>query len=338
MKEKKYKHLNQSDRDRIEILLREGYEQKEIAKVLGVHKSTVSREVKKHQRKDGGYEANTAEQKAYVKRLQSKYQGMKVESLPEVKKEIIQALKEKRSPDEIAGRMSLEKGETVIGKDAIYRWLYSAWGGQYCKLLCTKRYKPKKQKKEVKREMIPNRVPLGERPKRGIHWQGDLFVSPQKLQTTESVAILCDEESQYLAGTKIKNRKPKTMVQAVSRLLSFINADTLTWDNGIENKDHQDLSVPSYFCEPYSPWQKPHVECNIGLLRRWFFKKGTDLRKVPETRLQEAITTINQKYRKSLGYKNALEVALERGSIKRKSLKDRLLNNLSRLIALEVRI
>jgi transposase, IS30 family len=335
---KKYKHLNQSDRDRIEILLREGYEQQEVARVLGVHKSTLSREVKKHQRKDGRYEANTAEQKAYVKRLRSKYQGMKVESLPEVKKEIIQALEEKRSPDEIAGRMSLEKGETVIGKDAIYHWLYSAWGGRYCKLLCTKRYKPKRQKKEVKREMIPNRVSLGERPERGIHWQGDLFVSPQKLQTTESVAILCDEGSQYLAGTKIKNRKPQTMVQAVSSLLSFINADTLTWDNGIENKDHQDLSVPSYFCEPYSPWQKPHVECNIGLLRRWFFKKGTDLRKVSETRLQEAIATINRKYRKSLGYKSAEEVALERGSIKRKSLKDRLLTKLTQLVALEVRI
>lgn len=335
---KKYKHLDQSDRDRIEILMRGGYEQKDIARVLGVHKSTISREVGKHQRKDGRYKANTAGHKAYVKRLRSKYQGMKVESLPKVKKEIIQGLKEKRSPDEIAGRYSLERGRTIIGKDAIYHWLYSIWGQQYCKLLCTKRNKPQKQKKETKREMIPNRVPLIERPDEGIHWQGDLFVSPQKFKTTESVAILCDEESQYLIGIKIRNRRPQTMVRAVSKLLSSIEADTLTWDNGVENKNHQDLSIPSYFCDAHSPWQKPHVEVNIGLLRRWFFKKGTDLRRVSEVKLQEAITTLNRKYRKSLGYKSAEEVALERGSIKRKSLGVILLDNLSQLVALHPRI
>ena len=62
--------------------------------------------------------------------------------------------------------------------------------------------------------------------------------------------------------------------------------------------------------------QKPMVENTIGLLRRWFYKKGTDWSKVTEKELQEAISVLNNKYRKSLNYKSAMEVALAHDIIK----------------------
>ena len=74
--------------------------------------------------------------------------------------------------------------------------------------------------------------------------------------------------------------------------------------------------VPSYFCTRGSPWQKPHVEGSIGLTRRWFLPKGTDLATVPEETLPSMFFVLNHKYRKSLGYKSAYEVSLERGIIK----------------------
>src|ERR1700689_5212596 len=90
--------LKQKDRDRMEALLDAGETQAEIAKILKVHESTISRE-KQRKRKDGRYDAATAQHKAGVERGHSKYQGMKVESNPELKAYIIARLKEKRSPD-----------------------------------------------------------------------------------------------------------------------------------------------------------------------------------------------------------------------------------------------
>ena len=88
-----FAHLKQSDRDRIQAMLDSGIDQSQIAKILSVNKSTISREITKRKRKNGAYEASTAGQKAYVKRKHSKYQGMKVESNPELKAYISDGLK-----------------------------------------------------------------------------------------------------------------------------------------------------------------------------------------------------------------------------------------------------
>src|SRR3990167_6413651 len=157
-KTRTYAHLDQFARDRLEAMLRDGMRQKDIAEVLKVNKSTVSREVAKRRRMDGRYDAWLAGHKAGILRSNSKYQGMKIEQNPALKRRIIKELKALRSPDEIAGRLRKERAYPRADKDAIYKWLYSAFGAQYCKYLCTRRYKKKIQKNKTERVMIPNRV------------------------------------------------------------------------------------------------------------------------------------------------------------------------------------
>jgi IS30 family transposase len=299
----------------MEILLAKGELQKDIALVLKVNPSTISRE-RKRKRKNGYYDAETADHKAQVKRSNASYKGKKVEKNTEAKKYIVEGLKAKRSPDEISGRMEQEKQPFYVGKDAIYAWLRSPYGQVYCKYLCTKRYRKKKQKKAPKREMIPNRQPLSARPTEGVHAEGDLFVSPTSAGTPVSGAFVVVPDSKLFAGTIIQNRKPATMTIAIQKILSPLTIDDMTLDNGIENKKHEEWGISTYFADPYSPWQKPHVECGIGLVRRWFIPKGTDLRELPEEKFQEQLHILNGKYRKSLGYKSAYEVSLERGIIK----------------------
>jgi len=311
----RFRHLTQYDRDRMEILLRERYLQEEIARVLKVDAGTISRE-RKRQRKNGVYDADTAQHKAQVKRGCSKYQGMKVESDPVLREYVIRELKNKRSPDEIAGRMKQEQLSFACNKDAIYAWLYSMWGQRYCTCLCAKRYRKRKQKHKPKRAMIPNATPLIKRPIEGIHAQGDTFVSPRKAKTTASGAVVCIEETKLLVGCKIPNLKPSTMARAVPAAVAGLRVDTLTLDRGIENKHHEEFGVDTYFCDPHSPWQKPLVEQSIGLLRRWFIPKGTDMRTVSEEQLQEYFAVLNNKWRKSLGYRSAIEASLERGIMK----------------------
>lgn len=316
-KRKDFRHLNQFDRDRIEALVEAGHLQKEIALILKVDKGTISRELKNRKRKNGRYEATTAQKKANVKRAHSKYQGMKIEQYPELKTRIISELKNHRSPDEIAGRMQKEKLLPRVNANAIYKWLYSAWGQNYCRYLCTKRYKKRKQKKTAKREIIPNRISLEQRPKVGEHAEGDLFVSPTKTGSQWSGALLCVPSAQLLVGTLIPNKKPTVMTQAVHKILSKISVTDLTLDNGLENRQHEQFGIDTYFADPYSPWQKPNVENNIGLLRRWFIPKKTDLANITEKQLQTYLHILNGKYRKSLGYKSAYEVSIERGIIQK---------------------
>jgi IS30 family transposase len=120
-KKRSFHHLNQSDRDRIQALLDSGHKQEEISKILDFDPGAISREVNRRKTKDGRYIATTAQHKARVKRKNSKAEGMKVESCPDLKEFIIKELMVHRSPDEIAGRMILENRTPRVATKAIYK-------------------------------------------------------------------------------------------------------------------------------------------------------------------------------------------------------------------------
>lgn len=120
-----------------------------------------------------------------------------------------------------------------------------------------------------------------------------------------------------LAGSILPNRESETVVVASKKHFERVHADTNLVDNGIENVRHKEIGVPTYFCDPGCPWQKPHIENSIGLVRRWFLPKGTNLDDVSDEVFQSQLHLLNGKYRKSLGYQSAYEAALEAGIIDR---------------------
>lgn len=312
MKNRSYAHLNQQHRDRIQALLDANHTQKEVARILNISESTVSREVNKRSKKNGMYDAIRAEQKAQVMRSNAKYQGMKIEHNSELKQYIIGQLKQKRSPDEIAGRMRKEQHPLMVGKDAIYKWLYSSYGEKYSLYLCTKR-----RKKQAKRTTIPNLVSIHRLSvrQRTNASEGDTFVSPHKYGSA-NVAMVVDKETKFLVARKLNTRKPEEMKQAIIAITSIIKIETLILDRGLENRYHEQFGVPSYFCDSHTPSQKPLIEGSIGLARRWLWKKGTDLSRVSEEELVLGIEYLNTKYRKSLDYMSAREAAEKSGILK----------------------
>ena len=312
-----FKHLNQKNRDRIHALYLGGHQQKHIAEVLGVTPGTISRELNRYGKTTWRYSSVRAQRDAEEKRTHSKCDGMKIEKHPELKKRIIDELKELRSPDEIAGRMKLEKLSVRVGTNALYKWLYSEYGAPYCWYLCSRKVRTKKQSKVTKRHLIPNRIPLRNRPndKLQVHGESDLFVSPTNLHTKTVGHLTVVPRTHLLMGNFLPSKSPTVMVTSMKRIQRKVRVTTWTMDNGIENIYHEQFGIPTYFCTKGSPWQKPHVESSIGLARRWFLKKGTDLSKVTEEELQSMLFTLNHKYRKSLGYKSAYEVSLESGII-----------------------
>jgi len=321
---KKKPKLNQFERDRIEALLDVGTRQKEIAKILERDKSTISREISCNSVK-GCYRARKAQHKAYVRRKYAKYQGKKINKNDALKNFIVKSLRQCWNPDEISGRMKEENQPFYAGKTAIYEWLYSVWGQPYCHLLPSKQYngRKRKERKKAKKEMIPNRVgiefkPAGFKEELG-HFEHDTFVSGRKTGSKTAVSVLHEPLAKYITLFKIHCLKPKTNEQAVQDMLNqFKKPLSLTRDNGIENKLHQDTLVPSFFCDPYSAWQKPHVENIIKLLRR-FFRKGSDLSLYSHEEIAWVEQILNNKPRKCLGYKKPIEIMLKHDMLKEKN-------------------
>lgn len=312
-----FTQLTAYQRDRIQALYGRGYNQVDVARVLGVSKSTVSRELRRYNKATWRYVADYAQRDAEAKRAHSKRVGMKIEYNAQLKTYIIAELTHLRSPDEIAGHMKRMDITPRVSTAAIYRWLYSDAGKPYCQYLCTKRPRQKPQYRLTKRILIPDRISLRDRPiaPHLIHAEGDLFVSPTRLHVKTCGLVVVEPSSKLLTGCLIANKTTASIVPAMRHILRRFVIDDLTLDNGIENIHHREFGVDTYFCDRGSPWQKPHVESSIGLMRRWGLPKGTNLATISEELLQSLIHFLNHKRRKSLGYRSAYEVALERGII-----------------------
>jgi IS30 family transposase len=312
---KTFKHLDLHDRDRIEALWRSGHTKVEISVILEVHKSTVSREIQRREKQNGEYKATVAEHKAQILRGNSKYQGMKIERHPVLRKHIISELKKYQSPDCIAGRMKEEKWPVKVSGDAIYRWLRSPFGGRYCKYLCTKRPNKKKQTNTPERHIITNMTSIHKIPADpGFVTEGDTFLSPKKISKTAGMLVGW-RETKLLKGDLVKSLRPIHTTRVIRKVGNEYVIDAMILDQGGENREHEKFGMPTYFCDPASPRQKPFIESSIGLCRRWFWPKGTNLKKISKEEFQEKLEILNNKYRKTLRYRSANEVSRECGII-----------------------
>lgn len=323
---KKASKLTDAERSEIDILHGKGYSARAIAKALGRSPNTIADELKRNSYRDGRYVATRAKQKAYVRRKYAKYQGKKIQEDDELRSFITLKLSERWNPDEIAGylRNNPDRG-MYASKTAIYEWLHSEWGQQYCPLLYSKRYqrRPRKQNKSD-RVMIPDRTSITERPVAALdriepgHCEYDSIVSSKRTGSTAALAVLVERSTRLVRATLVPNLKPEPYARVIADLAKSLKVRSLTTDNGIENKQHRLVAkktgAPVFFTDPYSSWQKGGVE-NVNRMIRRYFPKGTNFATVSQTDVVYALTCINNKPRKILGYKSSLQVAKEKGLI-----------------------
>jgi IS30 family transposase len=286
-----------------------------IAKQLGRSPNSISREVADNST-NGWYDPIKADAKVRKKRRETRLKWNKIENIRAMKRFIIAKIKQHWNPDEISGYMKKNRLPFYASKTAIYEWLYSAWGQQYCKYLYSERYRPRKQKHKKKKIPIPNRIPLQMRPKEANkrvqagHWEGDAIVSCKSGKGGAAVAQ--ERKSRLLMAKVIRNLKPAPYAKKIKLMLNGKKSLSMTFDNGIENRNHEDIGIDTYFCDPYSSWQKGGIENGNKMIRR-YFPKGTDFSKVKQRQMDKVISIINNKPRRSLGHKSALAVARAEG-------------------------
>ena len=109
--------------------------------------------------------------------------------------------------------MKDEKLAVRVGKSAIYKWLYSEYGKEYCQYLCTRKTHKKKQSKTPKRHLIPNRKSLRDRPhdELQVHGESDLFVSPAGLHTKTVGHLTGIPSTHLLTGNFLPSKSPTVM-------------------------------------------------------------------------------------------------------------------------------
>src|SRR6516162_2487810 len=69
------------------------------------------------------------------------------------------------------------------------------------------------------------------------------------------------------------------------------------------------LGLPTFFCDPHSPWQKGGIENAIGRMRKPLPRK-TDLATLRPRQLAALVANYNNTPRKCLGYKSPAQVFL----------------------------
>jgi IS30 family transposase len=315
------------ERERIEVYLRMKKKKSWIARQLGRDYSIIKREIKRNSGQVLPYIAKDAQY--YAKRRRRKTNKRKLEKWQNEKlaEYVKRQLNDGWSPEEIAGRLRKHPPEEVWGcKDqvvsyeSIYNWIYDGegrFGGLYKKL----RKKQSKRKKQFARKqrvktIIKERVSIIQRPEivekreRIGDWETDSVIFSGK-------SILSVQLERKMKLCRLHKCEDKTAIRSEEALrdsIASLPANfwlTITRDNGRENVLHHETEVPSFFCDPYSSWQKGGVENLNGLIREYFPKKS-NLDKVEESYIYAIQEKLNNRARKALNYLTPNEVfALE---------------------------
>ena len=116
---------------------------------------------------------------------------------------------------------------------------------------------------------------------------------------------------------KLDGKDSQTVVNALTkhaRKLPQELCKSLTWDRGTEMHAHKKFTLATdiqvYFCDPQSPWQRGSNENTNGLLRQ-YMPKGVDISGCSQLQLNAIARQLNERPRKTLGFKMPAELFSE---------------------------
>lgn len=267
---------------------------------------------------NGVYDPKKANHKAYVRTHEARFNWSDIHANKALEKYVIENVKKGYAPTTISGRMKQEKQPWYASKTAIYDWLYSAYGQRYCKYLPYKRYgKRKRGKKKTRRDLIPNRINISKRKKLTVYdYEGDTVVSKR---SKYALVVIHNPKTMYGDVRRVSNMKPHTVFLAFRDMLSRVNARSITFDNGQENRLHRNLKILTFFCDAHAPWQKPGVE-NMNRWIRKYVKKKSDIKKYSEKYIALIVEKYNNTPRKKLRWKTPNEVMKEKKLFRNKKI------------------
>ena len=306
---KKYSRLTEVQRHQIEALKKAKKAQKEIAILLGVSASTISRELKRNTGQRG-YRPKQAHIKALTRRGEA---SKMIKMTPEVITLIEAKIQLEWSPEQVCGWLSVDQNVS-ISHERIYQhvWADKRQGGTLYKHL---RHSHKKRKKQYgskdKRGQIRNRVSIDERPEiveqktRIGDWEIDTVIGQNH---QGALVTIVDRVSKFTLIKKVDSKRAEVVTEATITLLKpYLDKTlTITADNGKEFAGHESmteqLNAAVYFAHPYHSWERGLNENTNGLIRQ-YFTKGSSFENITDEQVEEVMNKLNHRPRKKLNYK-----------------------------------
>ena len=306
-----YHQLTQEQRYQIYALKKTDHSLAEMATVIGVHRSTVSRELRRNRGKRG-YRPQQAQALALERREKA---------VPRITAEvwiIVERLvKQEWSPEQISGRLKKEQ-DIRISHEWIYQYILAdkqTGGDLYRHLRCQKKRR-KRYGTYDRRGKLPNCRSIEERPamvharKRLGDWEVDTIIGKKHKQ---AIVTLTERKSRFTLLGKVSRRTAQAVRKQVCRLLLPVRdkAHTLTSDHGKEFADHEQIAetlhLKFYFAHPYAAWERGTNENTNGLLRQYFPKKSV-FQTISNKHIKQVIAKLNFRPRKTLRFKTPFEV------------------------------
>lgn len=318
-------HLTRSQRDQIAVLVKTNMTQEDMARLIGCSQSTISREIARGKSPTYlCYTGQKAQEKAEHRRTESYNKRDRWYDNPRVLRYVVEQLRDRKSPEQIAGRMKRKSPwhrRHAVSAKSIYSYIWRIKEESGCLHLHLRR-RGKRPKwfglQKSKRECIPNRRDIDERPKtvakrkQAGHWESDLIVSGRN--GSGAVATFVERVSKYVQAILLLSQTPDAFNKAAQEVFEELPAPlkrTLTHDNGFEIRKHEqiteELKLIVYCAHPYSSWERGTNENTNGLIRD-FFPKGTNFSEVPPKELAHVVALLNNRPRQSLKFLTPKEV------------------------------
>ena len=309
---KQYTQLTEHQRYQISALMKAGHNQSEIASLIGVHKSTISRELRCN-RGLRGYRPRQAQLLRQARR-EACYQ---TRLPPRLWVRVERWLRDEWSPEQISDWLRKREG-IGLSHEWIYQTIYQdkAEGGDLYRYLRCQKKRKKRYGSYQRRGGLVNQVSIDKRPAivdrktRIGDWEVDTVIGKGHQQ---ALVTLNERKSMYTLIAHVKRRTASAVRQAIVRLLGKMKhrVHTITSDNGKEFAEHeaiaQHLNTGFYFAHPYASWERGLNENINGLIRQYFPKK-MDFSSITQKQLNLVMKKLNHRPRKTLNSRTPYEV------------------------------
>lgn len=293
-----HNHLNRDARITLGALLRAGLNQSQIAEQLGVHRSTISRELQRNRMSSEKYHAPHAHNKSRKRRRNSKKEYLLIEHNPQLQKQIELLLNPLVSPEVIGHILG-------IHHQTIYSWITRSHPELLVQLpqrgRKRRRYGSRRSKKQGWTRHVRSIHDMSSSP---LVWEGDTILGSTKTRILTHV----EQTSLFLRADVI----PNGTADAVQTVLKKkpLPGDIL-YDRGSEfalwRMIEKNMNGLVYFCDAHAPWQRGKNENTNGRLRR-VFPKRSNFDMISPSQLRSVVHLMNNTPRKSLGWRTPQEV------------------------------
>lgn len=310
-----YTRLSMRERCNLTIFLDMRLSISEIAKRMNRHRSTLYRELRRNHTQ-GHYRPGLAHAKAQSRRPRKR---LKLQTTSALYYYVYEKLIQGWSPEQIVGRMRLQKKPYDVCHETIYRYIYRQGRQGLYRYLPSRRDKRRRQHGRKKQQCRYGDIRLiTHRPDKIAlrthfgHWEGDLieFAGSKK----KTVTTLVERKSRWVTLLKNTSKTSASIMDKVKKQFTnnpILACKTITFDQGSEFADYRQVEhsvgCKIYYCEVASPWQKGSNENMNGRLRRYLPKK-INIDQFSQKELDQIANKMNTLPRKCLGFRTPREV------------------------------